>query len=70
VPEAIIDIVGRRPETVTLLILLVLAMCCLVFSMVKGSHAKGRAGGSSNRVGGLVLGARGYHCVEVLSPAA
>ena len=39
-PEAIIDIVGRRPETVTLLILLVLALCCLVFSMVKEGRAR------------------------------
>jgi len=40
VPEAIIDIVGRRPETITLLILLVLALCCLVFSMVKEGRAR------------------------------
>ena len=39
-PEAIIDVVGRRPETVTLLILVVVMLCFLVFAVVKGSRAR------------------------------
>ena len=39
-PEAIIDVVGRGPETVTLLILVVVMLCFLVFAVIKGSRAR------------------------------